>query len=95
MPEPEIDTHALTQIRNIATLDPAVRVAVMPDAHKGYEMPIGSMLEVQGVVLVCPPDADVLDEAARAHKDIEEVMSLQSDLVDPVTKLLPLGVVKG
>ena len=56
---------------------------------------IRAEMEAQGIVLVCPADADVLDESARAYKDIEEVMSFQSDLVDPVVKLRPLGVVKG
>jgi tRNA-splicing ligase RtcB (3'-phosphate/5'-hydroxy nucleic acid ligase) len=49
----------------------------------------------QGIVLVCPPDSDVLDEAGRAYKDIENVMKYQADLVEPFAKLRPLGVVKG
>jgi tRNA-splicing ligase RtcB (3'-phosphate/5'-hydroxy nucleic acid ligase) len=36
-----------------------------------------------------------LDEAAGAYKDIEEVMENQKDLVEIVTKLTPIGVVKG
>lgn len=36
-----------------------------------------------------------LDEAASAYKDIDEVMENQKDLVKIVTKLTPLGVVKG
>ena len=36
-----------------------------------------------------------LDEAAGAYKDIDDVMSGQLDLVKIVTKLTPLGVVKG
>ena len=39
--------------------------------------------------------ADTLDESGRAYKDIEDVMARQRDLVDPVVKLRPLGVVKG
>jgi tRNA-splicing ligase RtcB len=49
----------------------------------------------QGICLVCPEGADTLDESGRAYKDIEDVMTRQRDLVDPVTKLRPLGVVKG
>ena len=48
-----------------------------------------------GIELVCPPDSDALDEAGRAYKDIENVMRYQADLVEPVVKLTPLGVVKG
>jgi tRNA-splicing ligase RtcB len=36
-----------------------------------------------------------LDEAAGAYKDIESVMENQKDLVKIVTKLTPIGVVKG
>jgi tRNA-splicing ligase RtcB len=49
----------------------------------------------QGICLVCPEGADTLDELGRAYKDIEDVMRRQRDLVDQVTKLRPLGVVKG
>jgi len=49
----------------------------------------------QGICLVCPEGADTLDESGRAYKDIEDVMTRQRDLVEPVTKLRPLGVVKG
>lgn len=38
---------------------------------------------------------DDLEEAASAYKDIDVVMSEQTDLVDIVTKLEPLGVIKG
>lgn len=37
---------------------------------------------------------DDLDEAPSAYKDIEEVMANQTDLVEIVTKLRPLGVIK-
>ena len=49
----------------------------------------------QGICLVCPEGADTLDESGRAYKNIEDVMTRQRDLVDPVVKLRPLGVVKG
>ena len=36
-----------------------------------------------------------LDEAPGAYKDIETVISLESDLVKPIVELAPLAVVKG
>jgi tRNA-splicing ligase RtcB (3'-phosphate/5'-hydroxy nucleic acid ligase) len=36
-----------------------------------------------------------LDEASSAYKNIDDVMTNQSDLVEIVTKLTPLGVIKG
>jgi tRNA-splicing ligase RtcB len=56
---------------------------------------IRTEMAAEGIVLVCPPDADVLDESKRAYKDIEDVMHRQRDLVEPVVKLRPLGVTKG
>jgi tRNA-splicing ligase RtcB len=61
--------------------------------HVGVD--IAAEMKGEGIILVCPPGSDALDEAGRAYKDIEEVMSFQRDLVDPVVKLSPLGVVKG
>lgn len=38
---------------------------------------------------------DVAEESRAAYKDIDTVMAAQSDLVRPLVKLTPLGVVKG
>ena len=56
---------------------------------------IRAEMESEGVILVHPDGSDALDEAGRAYKDVDNVMRLQSDLVEPVTHLRPLGVVKG
>lgn len=40
-------------------------------------------------------NAKDLDEAPGSYKDIDVVMENQKDLVEVVTKLKPLGVVKG
>lgn len=64
-------------------------VAANPGADMRAEM------AAAGIELVVPPTSDVLDEGGRAYKDIEDVMRYQADLVAPVVKLRPLGVVKG
>lgn len=38
---------------------------------------------------------DIAEECAQAYKDIDEVMENQKDLVRPLVKLTPIGVVKG
>ena len=38
---------------------------------------------------------DLSEEAPAAYKDIEDVMRHQRDLVEPVIRLTPIGVVKG
>jgi len=48
----EIDAQAMQQARNLANLPFAFRwVAVMPDAHTGYGMPIGGVLATDGMVI--------------------------------------------
>jgi tRNA-splicing ligase RtcB len=51
-------------------------------------------LDDLGVIHSIRHESD-LDEAAGAYKPIEEVMEQQKDLVKIITKLTPLGVVKG
>jgi len=52
------------------------------------------LLDDQGIVHGIR-DVKDLDEAAGAYKDIDVVMANQADLVDIVTELTPLGVIKG
>ena len=51
-------------------------------------------LDEQGILHAIRQKAD-LDEASSAYKDIQTVMKEQEDLVEIVTKLTPLAVVKG
>lgn len=54
-----------------------------------------SELEDRGVKLYKAKKGDVAEEAPEAYKDIEEVMAWQRDLVEPLVRLTPVGVVKG
>ncbi|MDH3349726.1 MAG: RtcB family protein, partial [Desulfobulbaceae bacterium] len=48
----DIEGEALAQARNLANLPFTYKhVAIMPDAHPGYGMPIGGVLATQGVVI--------------------------------------------
>jgi tRNA-splicing ligase RtcB len=48
-----------------------------------------------GIAFISNEPKSAAEEAAFAYKDIEPVMALSADLVRPVTRLRPLGVVKG
>lgn len=52
-------------------------------------------LETAGVRLFKEKKRDLAEEAPEAYKDIDEVMRLQRDLVEPTLRLRPLGVYKG
>jgi len=48
----DIEEGALNQARNLANLPFTFKhVAIMPDSHQGYGMPIGGVLAVRGVVI--------------------------------------------
>ena len=51
-------------------------------------------LEERDVRLFKPKKGDVAEESPAAYKDIEDVMRHQRDLVEPIMRLLPFGVVK-
>lgn len=54
-----------------------------------------AQMATAGVLLVTPDPSKVTDESSFAYKDIEAVMAASADLVRPITRLIPLGVVKG
>jgi len=48
----DIEESAMTQVRNLANLPFAFKhIAIMPDSHAGYGMPIGGVLATKGVII--------------------------------------------
>lgn len=48
----EIEDGAMAQIKNLANLPFAFKhIAIMPDSHQGYGMPIGGVLATKGVII--------------------------------------------
>ncbi|MBS3974787.1 MAG: RtcB family protein [Actinobacteria bacterium] len=62
--------------------------AISPESVK-------AQLKDSDVEFVAAKKGRIAEEAPAAYKDIEEVMNEQSDLVERVVRLLPVGVVKG
>jgi tRNA-splicing ligase RtcB (3'-phosphate/5'-hydroxy nucleic acid ligase) len=52
-------------------------------------------LKQKGIALAKRGMADVAEEAGHAYKDVDAVMRDSADLVEPVYRLRPLGVMKG
>jgi tRNA-splicing ligase RtcB len=52
-------------------------------------------LKAKGIALAKRGIADVAEEAGHAYKDVDQVMRDSRDLVEPVYRLRPLGVLKG
>ena len=55
----DAEPTAIQQAKNLANLPFVFKhVALMPDCHQGYGMPIGGVLATQGVIV---PNADGVD----------------------------------
>ena len=53
------DPGALAQMRSSLRLPSALRGALMPDAHRGYGLPIGGVLETEGTVIPYAVGVDI------------------------------------
>ncbi len=54
-------------------------------------------LEAQGIVVRCPSNAELAEEAPVAYKDVERVVDVvaRAGIARKVARLKPLGVLKG
>jgi len=55
---------------------------------------VKAQLSERDIELLTSKRSRIAEEAPEAYKDIEEVMSAQADLVEPVVTLFPMGTVK-
>lgn len=89
----DMDVGAMEQARNIANL-PFIHqhIAIMPDAHLGYGMPIGGVMATEGVVI---PNAVGVDIGCGMCAQQTSLHSLDSDklrsLLSLIRKSIPLG----
>jgi tRNA-splicing ligase RtcB len=62
---------------------------------KGAEL--RKQLEAQGIVVSCPSNAELAEEAPSAYKDVERVVDVvaRAGIARKVARLRPLGVLKG
>lgn len=91
--EDQIEAEALEQARNLANLPFAFKhIAIMPDTHVGYGMPIGAILATKAVVV---PNAVGVDigcgmcslRTNLTHIETPELKKIMSE----IRKTIPLG----
>jgi tRNA-splicing ligase RtcB (3'-phosphate/5'-hydroxy nucleic acid ligase) len=70
------DPGALAQMEHSLRLPSAVRGALMPDAHRGYGLPIGGVLETEGTVI---PYAVGVDIACRMKLSVLDLDPAELD----------------
>ncbi len=89
----DMEDGALQQARNLANLPFAFHhVAIMPDAHFGYGMPIGGVLATREVIIPNAVGVDIGCGMCAVKTSLESVSPAQlKDVMRAIRKNIPLG----
>ena len=92
----DIEEGALAQAKNLANLPFAFKhIAIMPDAHQGYGMPIGGVMATKGVVV---PNAVGVDIGCGMCAVKTSLTELDTDtlkkIMGEIRKVIPVGFAK-
>lgn len=90
---PEIEDGAMVQIDNLARL-PFVfnRVAIMPDCHQGYGMPIGGVLATKGVLIPNAVGVDIGCGMCAVKTTLTELdAETLKNIMSKVREVVPVG----
>lgn len=92
----DLEESALQQVENLANLPFAFKhVALMPDAHCGYGMPIGGVLATKGVVIPNAVGVDIGCGMCAMKTNIEDLNSEQlKKIMSGIRNRIPLGFSK-
>lgn len=84
--EEQMDEGALQQARNLANLPFAFKhIAIMPDTHQGYGMPIGAILATKGVII---PNAVGVDIGCGMCSLRTELTDIDTDDLKDILKII-------
>ena len=87
----DIEDGALAQAKDIANLPFAFKhIAIMPDSHQGYGMPIGGVLATQGVVVPNAVGVDIGCGMRAVQTDLTEIEDLK-EVMGKIRDRIPLG----
>ena len=92
----DIEESALSQIKNLANLPFTFKhIAVMPDAHTGYGMPIGGVMATKGVIIPNAVGVDIgcgmcVVKTSLTDIDNETLKKLMSE----IRQVVPVGFKK-
>ena len=87
----DVEDGALSQAKDIANLPFAFKhVAIMPDTHQGYGMPIGGVLATRGVVVPNAVGVDIGCGMRAVKTELQEVGDIKS-LMGKIREVVPLG----
>ncbi|MCP3891706.1 MAG: RtcB family protein [Desulfobulbaceae bacterium] len=88
-----IDENTLNQAKNLANLPFAYKhIAIMPDAHVGYGMPIGGVAAMKGIVIPNAVGVDIGCGVAAVQTSLSGLDTAQlKKMINEVRKSIPLG----
>ena len=89
----DLDANAMAQARNLANLPFAFsHVAIMPDSHMGYGMPIGGVLATEGVVIPNAVGVDIGCGMLAMKTSIKELREWEAkEILGSIRKAVPVG----
>jgi tRNA-splicing ligase RtcB (3'-phosphate/5'-hydroxy nucleic acid ligase) len=89
----DIEDGALSQARNMANLPFAFKhIALMPDSHQGYGMPIGGVLATKGVVVPNAVGVDIGCGMCALKTNLNELpTNILKKIMSGIRQMVPLG----
>jgi tRNA-splicing ligase RtcB len=89
----ELEDGALQQAKNIANLPFIFKhLAIMPDSHQGYGMPIGGVLATKGVVIPNAVGVDIGCGMCSMRTNLNSIDKSQlQSIVDLIKERIPVG----
>lgn len=91
--EDEIEEGALEQARDLANLPFAYEhIAIMPDTHLGYGMPIGAILATKGVIIPNAVGVDIGCGMCSLRTDLKNIETTDlKKIMTQIRKTVPVG----
>ncbi|WP_026811056.1 RtcB family protein [Arenibacter latericius] len=91
--EGEMEEGALKQARNLANLPFAYKhIAIMPDTHQGYGMPIGAVLATKGAIIPNAVGVDIGCGMCSLRTNLEELETADlKKIMTQIRKSVPVG----
>jgi tRNA-splicing ligase RtcB (3'-phosphate/5'-hydroxy nucleic acid ligase) len=89
----DIEANALAQARNLANLPFIFKhVALMPDCHSGYGMPIGGVIATKGVIIPNAVGVDIGCGMCALKTSLTEIdTATVKQIMSDIRELIPLG----
>jgi tRNA-splicing ligase RtcB len=92
----ELDEKVLLQVVNAASFPGVTRVAITPDCHPGYGVPIGAVIETEGILLPTAAGYDIgcgmIQLRTSLMRDDVADPALRRKWIDAVTSRIGVGV---